>query len=584
MHLSADVLFSNLLADLGCHIDPTLPGWAVDSTPKQVAAFCLRDSLLKKFNEEDDPSLSACTAALEKFEAVNKRCANWVFNPEFTKDEEILNEIKNVIHDFWFVGGDSPLISDYRQLYAEGRAGPGASISARDTDFYTKMFDSPLSSTRALPEIWERCVCTDDRHFLAEIQRLVTHGTHVVDSSKYSFVNKTVTVARGICTEPTINMWFQLGMGAVLERRILQFFGIRLDLQPDLNRALARDGSYGNDYKNIVTIDLESASDSLGMPMLKWLLPRSFLGVLSTLRCPATTLPSGRELALNMVSTMGNGFTFPLQTMLFAAVCKGVAIWHQKGRDGNKTLPWLNGSNFGVFGDDIICPTVYARDVIRALVTLGFTVNGSKTFVEGPFRESCGADYFKGINVRGVYIKSLRTEQDVYVAINTLNRWTAKTGVYLNATVCYLLTGIKRLYNVPIDEGYDAGLHTPRCYRKVKAVRVTSASSRIGVDSYVKWEPSKYCFYILGEHVWTYREQVRRSYNPSGLLMTLLYGSIRGYAISLRQRKVRYATRRKITPRWDYFPPLPFEDLTGPRGLRRFVDAWHWNLLGSSAL
>lgn len=393
MHCRADVLFSNLLSDLGSVIDTSLPGWSVDSSPKQVAAYCLRDSLLKKFNEGDDPSPSACQAALTKFMAVNNRCADWEYRGEFTKDDELIGEVKHVIEEFWLVGGVSPLVSDYREMYLRGRAGPGASICARSTDFYTKMFDSPLSSTRNLPDVWERCVSMDDRHFLAETRRLLIHGTNVVGSSKYSFVNKTAQAARGICTEPTINMWFQLGLGAILEDRLKSYFGIRLDKQPDLNRTLARTGSIDGD---IVTIDLESASDSLSLKMLSYMLPRSLYGILTTLRCPATTLPSGSELELNMVSTMGNGFTFPLQTMLFAAVVRGVNNWHRKTW---RNVPRLSGVNFGVFGDDIICPVRIERDVIRVLNLLGFVVNTTKSYVEGPFRESCGADWFLGVNV-----------------------------------------------------------------------------------------------------------------------------------------------------------------------------------------
>jgi hypothetical protein len=435
------------------------------------------------------------------------------------------------------------------------------------------MFDSPLSSTRGLPEIWERCVRQDDRHFLAEARRLYIHGTDVVEASKYSFVNKTSTIARGICTEPTINMWFQLGLGSILERRLTSFFGIELGKQPDLNRVLARAGSVDG---SVSTIDLESASDSMSMKMLSCLLPKSLYAWLVTLRCPKTTLPTGSELPLNMVSTMGNGFTFPLQTMLFAAVVRGVNNWYRKSFRGH---PRLDGTNFGVFGDDIICPTSITRDVVRALGLLGFVVNASKSFVEGPFRESCGADFFLGANVRGVYIKSLNSEQDVYVAINTLNRWSARTGVSLNETICYLLSGLRRVLAVPLDEADDCGLHTPKCYRKVVVRR-----SRGGLDSYLCYKPQKYEFYVLGEHVWTFRGQVDRDYNPHGLLLSFLHGSVRGCRISLRQRKVRYATRRLVTPRWDYFPPRPIEGLHGPHGLRRFVDAWHWNLLGSSAL
>lgn len=577
MYLSTDVLFSYLLADLSCVIDTTLPSWSIDSSSVEVACYSLRDSLLKKFNADDSPSPESCRAALEKFLAVNERCGSWSLVLESTLDEWLINAVKRELDHFWFIRGDEPLISDYREIFLRGRAGPGASISARDTDFYTKMFDSPLSSTQGLPEIWERCVSMRTLSFEAEASRAFAHGTNVVDCSKYSFVNKTRTVARGICTEPTINMWFQLGFGSALEERLSSFWGIDLKLQPDRNRDLARAGSAGGCQ---ATIDLESASDSMATSMLRELLPRSWMSILEFLRCPKTRLPTGSELPLNMVSTMGNGFTFPLQTILFGAVVRGVARTY-----GVK----LDSSNFGVFGDDIICPSDICRPVYRVLRLLGFTVNATKSFVEGPFRESCGTDYYLGRNVRGVYLKQLRTQQDLYVAINLLNRWSAKTGVILNQSVTYLYSGLRRVLNVPLDENDDAGLHTPSGYLS----QILKDSN--GATRYKRWVPREYAFYILGGQVWTFKEQVRRNYNPAGLYISLLYGAIRGLSPSnsgfnslggtvlLRQRRIRYCMKPSKSPRWDWMPPRPFEDLVGFSGLRRLVAAWHLNLLGSGA-
>jgi hypothetical protein len=304
--------------------------------------------------------------------------------------------------------------------------------------------------------------------------------------------------------------------------------------------------------------------------MLRYMLPASFWEFLRILRCPKTRLPTGRELELNMVSTMGNGYTFPLQTMLFASVVRGVAVV-----DGVR----LTGDNFGVFGDDIICPSQIHRHVVKVLSLLGFTVNATKSFVEGPFRESCGADFFLGENVRGVYIKKILSPQDAFVAINSLNLWSAKTGVYLNQTVCYLYELVQgKAFPVPLDEAADAGIWTPLSYVTKRR------ASRFGTYGYRSWVPREYAFYILGGVVWTFKDQVRRNYNPAGLYISLLEGCIRGSRVLLRQRKIRYTVKLRKTPRWDFLPPREIEGLHGPCLLRRFVDAWHWNLLGSSAL
>jgi len=251
-------------------------------------------------------------------------------------------------------------------------------------------------------------------------------------------------------------MYYQLGFGRILEQRLLHW-GINLRTQPKLNRELAYQGSISGEYS---TIDLSSASDSLSVGVLRQILPPQFMRWLMLLRTPSVELPSGDKLRLNMISTMGNGFTFPLETTIFSAVVRAVIKV-----SGDKPT----AGTWSVFGDDIILRTKYTPDCLRLLDLLGFTVNSSKTFVEGPFRESCGRDYYRGVDVRGVYIKSLKSPQDRYVAINKLNDWTATTGISLPSAVQYLLKSVKRALVSPF-EGLDAGIQVPiSCLTKAYA-------------------------------------------------------------------------------------------------------------------
>lgn len=595
MRLNADALYSSLLSDLSAEIDVQLPSWAPDSTVREAACFALRDSLMKKFMGTDRPLQPACDAALKKFLAVNNRCKGYAIPYEFSQDEMLIEGVKESLHAFWYRDEQSscdryaPLVSDFRQIFLCGRAGPGASLGARDTDFYTKMMDSTLTATGDLPIVWGQCVSMTALTQDAEKHRNELHGITVVDSSKYSFVNKTTTIARGICTEPSINMWFQLGLGSILEDRLRGHFGVDINgtfpcrdawwrrdergSQPYVNRVLARAGSLDGSF---CTIDLESASDSMAIDVLKVILPRSLMSLLLTLRSPATTLPQGERVELNMISTMGNGFTFPLMTAIFISVVQSVYRYlglpfKGKGLAESRT--------FGVFGDDIIVVPEAYRLVLRTLHLLGFVVNADKTFVEGRFRESCGADYIDGINIRGVYIKSLRTEQDLFVAINNLNRWSTKTGVTLSSTIARLVTGVRNPLRrfTPPDEDDSAGIHVPVDYARQKKYK----TGRMGQLFYQASVPRRWEFLILGGYCWTYKEQVRRNYNPSGLLMAFLAGGIRGYSVSLRQRETKYTTKRKMTPSWGYLPPRPLEDPHGSSRCRRFLDACDRNFVSS---
>jgi hypothetical protein len=93
---------------------------------------------------------------------------------------------------------------------------------------------------------------------------------------------------------------------------------------------------------------------------------------------------------------MGNATTFPVQSLVFWAIC--VASLQRQGFH-------QPGAVF-VFGDDIIIPSECAERVIDDLETFGLLCNRSKSFYKGAFRESCGVDAFNGIDVTPVRWKT----------------------------------------------------------------------------------------------------------------------------------------------------------------------------------
>jgi hypothetical protein len=111
----------------------------------------------------------------------------------------------------------------------------------------------------------------------------------------------------------------------------------------------------------------------------------------------------GSSLALEKFSSMGNGYTFPLETLIFYAIAFGVCV--ELG---------IPTHDVRAYGDDIICPTQAYPLLAEVLTHLGFDVNRKKSFSEGPFRESCGADYFQGIDIRPVYVKDRLLVADLF--------------------------------------------------------------------------------------------------------------------------------------------------------------------------
>jgi len=209
--------------------------------------------------------------------------------------------------------------------------------------------------------------------------------------------------------------------------------------------------------------------------MLKEVLPADFVYWLELLRSPLCRLPDGSDIELHMVSTMGNGFTFPLQTMLFS--CCVAAVYEQLGIklqlrsatnfNSDAGTPVRYTANFAVWGDDIICSEKAVSRLFRLLSLLGFEVNADKSFFDknDPFRESCGYDYHKGEDVRAVYCRKLSTTASRFALINRLNRWSASQGIPLRRTVALLLGSVPVL-PVPRRENDDAGVKVPLSMEK----------------------------------------------------------------------------------------------------------------------
>jgi len=358
-----------------------------DITEKQMAALALRRSFTKKFVEEkaDD----ADHRALEKFRAANDSCRDWKWNPETSWDEVLFGELRRSLDLFWHKDGYSLVHSDYSVL-DRGKLGPGASVLANGCDFYTKLMASPLAVTHPdLYRIYKDYVSHFPRWDHAEIIRSEQHGQFcVVPGNKLSFAPKTVDISRLICTEPGLNSFYQLGLGLILEDRLKEVFNISLVDQQEINGELARCGSVTNRF---ATIDLSSASDLIGLPMLKAICPSEMVGWLCRYRSPVMELTDGSQVELHMVSTMGNGFTFPLETAIFSCVvsacmrAQGIKMVRNRKSPCRLNREHLRPGNFGVFGDDIIVPTEIVGDVLRLLHLIGHKPNADKTFVEGPF-------------------------------------------------------------------------------------------------------------------------------------------------------------------------------------------------------
>jgi len=223
----------------------------------------------------------------------------------------------------------------------------------------------------------------------------------IVEGNVMLTVPKSAKTDRVICYEPHMNIALQLSVGKVIRKRLSRH-GIKLDDQ-SINQ---RRAVLGSKHGNLATIDLRSASDTVATRVVEELLPIDWVCLLDDLRSKYTKWPDGLTRRNEKFSSMGNGFTFELESLLFYAICSAVA------RD------------VSVYGDDVVLPTGFFQDACKLLEYFGFEINTSKSFSTGYFRESCGSDAFGGVSVSPVYLRSLpKTVDDVLKLHNRVSEF-----------------------------------------------------------------------------------------------------------------------------------------------------------------
>jgi len=214
---------------------------------------------------------------------------------------------------------------------------------------------------------------------------------------RLQFVPKDAKKFRTIIVEPGLNVLFQQGLGKAIRKR-LKKAGIDLSTQ-ERNRALAKLGSENN---SIATVDFSSASDNIASQLVAFLLPDDWLTLLSLARTGQVEY-EGIIHKLEKFSTMGNSFTFELESLIFWALA-----WACLRHLG------LSQRLLSIFGDDLIIPSDAYSLCELVFAFCGFTINDRKSFRSGPFRESCGGDFFKGLDIRPYYQKTLVSPETLF--------------------------------------------------------------------------------------------------------------------------------------------------------------------------
>ena len=402
--------------------------------PRDYSNYVLfpRDYLVCELPSKVPPGLTGVTSeelaakALDKFRESEITCMHTNRRLPLVDSTMFRNLYGHDVREVFCLARDKihQLLGDLnlREVSTGFGFGPGATtrLNRSKADLYYKMGPEPHTTYHNLA-LAEAAVGLSsngdsDNLWASLLSEAVLTGTgqaamKVVPGSKVTTVPKNSKTDRTIAVEPCLNMFVQKGIGSAIRRRLKQV-GINLDDQ-SINQNLARDGSVDG---SLATIDLSSASDSVSRRIVEILLPDDWFRFMEMCRSHDAVLPSGEVVPFHKFSSMGNGFTFELETLIFWALSKS-AVQYQRLRD----------HRVGVYGDDIIVPTAAVQLVTNVLTVAGFTLNSKKTFVDGPFRESCGKHYFLGHDVTPFYLRKEMTHaQPLFLAVNNYRRWLSR--------------------------------------------------------------------------------------------------------------------------------------------------------------
>lgn len=408
------------------------------STAHEFADDYLVTAFLSKFpdfsHENLDPE-KAALASFHEYEAVcadtNRRFRELELDP--SKWDPLMRDILyRARRKIAFVLGDADL-----DRISDGFGwGPGATSVAKGhyTSAYIKYAQRLDITSNSLvmgrccvnsTPPWVNCQLQTD-NFPSLNVMLTYDAFNIVRGNEIVLVPKNAKTHRVIAKEPHVNSYLQKGFGREIRRLLRLRAGIDLKDQ-SRNQELAKEGSLTG---SLATLDLKGASDTISYELVKFLLPSKWFSLLCQVRSPQGYIQKmKRWVHYEKFSSMGNACTFELESLIFWALCKATLEKH----GGEQTL--------NVYGDDLIVPVEHYSSVVNVIHYAGFLVNLQKSFSSGRFRESCGKDYFDGIDVRPLFLKeSIAHVESIYRLANGIRRYSHRRNFGCGCDIRFLPT------------------------------------------------------------------------------------------------------------------------------------------------
>lgn len=282
--------------------------------------------------------------------------------------------------------------------------------------------------------------------------------------AKVVLVPKDSRGPRLISMEPLELQWIQQGVSRSLvktiERHPITCGRVNFtdqDVNGDLALEHSKDGSY-------VTVDLKEASDRVSTWLVKQLFQTNLFSAFAACRSDGTLLPDGRLVRFRKFAPMGSALCFPVEALVFWALAVGAIVNVCSMRDAY-ALPAIY-----VYGDDLILPKKEFQVIKGVFEELHLQFNEDKCCTARFFRESCGVDAFKGVDVTPQKLRNidftLRSPKAHLAYVEYANAFT-QMGEDFQHTAQFMRDHVESsLGKHPIKlsrSGYPLALYRPDC-------------------------------------------------------------------------------------------------------------------------
>lgn len=411
----------------------------------ETARHALQATELLRKHEDLPTSIDKDAVAMEKFLEAERVCS--VTNDRMRESNSHDTLIFSVRQKIASILGDL----DIEEILELSGWGPGVTLTRTGREAtVTNKFRQYVELTPALGIHLKPCMGAISPRWQPHFKYF--EGNRVITVPKNAKTNRVIAV------EPSMNLFLQKGVGSAIRKR-LKRCGVDLRDQT-VNQKLAQSGSLTG---LLATVDFSAASDTISYMTIMELLPYNWFQLLDTLRSPRGFV-NGELIEWEKFSSMGNGFTFELESLIFYAIAKSLCTAHLTHEE----------SPVNIYGDDLICLSRDIEVLLDAFSFFGFKINESKSYWTTYYRESCGSHFWGGTDITPVYLRRYlynrkNSIQEIYSFHNRVVELSRRTiapdfrDKRYKGVISYLFHSVPERARIRIPYGFgNGGFYT--CY------------------------------------------------------------------------------------------------------------------------